>query len=113
MLANVAEALEKSGHGRVIMWLALEGHRIDGAEVSLTDVVDATHALRLSRQKPGCTPPTREDTAQTVVLATLALVGGCVIGPMILENAGLGGDRATHTRFHTWLARLLLGHLDG
>lgn len=116
MLENVAIALGKTGHGRVILWLALEGHKIDGAEVRLTDVVDATHALRLSRyaeMHPRAKKPTRDDTARTVVLAALALVGGTVIGPTLLENAGLGTDAKSGTGFRAWLARLLLGHLDG
>ncbi|MEO6574046.1 MAG: TetR/AcrR family transcriptional regulator, partial [Polyangiaceae bacterium] len=76
MLENVAVTLGRTGHGRVIMWLALEGHRIEGADVHLSDVVDATHALRLTRFEKGKKKPTREDTAHTVVLAALALVGG-------------------------------------
>src|SRR5215475_4295669 len=48
ILENVAVALESTGNARVMMWLALEGHRIDPAEAHLADVVDAAHALRLS-----------------------------------------------------------------
>jgi len=111
MLEQVAIALEGSGHARVMLWLALEGHRIDGAEVRLIDVVDAAHALRLTRFK--CTrKPTREDTARTVVLATIALVGGSVLGPSLLENAGLGTDPKVGTQFRSWLARLLIDHFD-
>jgi AcrR family transcriptional regulator len=112
MLENVAVSLGKSGHGRVIMWLALEGHRIDGADVHLGDVVDATHALRLSRFEKGKKKPTRIDTAHTVVLAALALVGGSVIGSTMLENAGVGGDASAETRFRKWLSHLLLGHFE-
>lgn len=112
MLENVAITLAKTGHGRVIMWLALEGHRFDGAEVRLSDVVDATHAFRLSRFEKGKKKPTREDTAQTVVLAALALVGGSVIGATLLENAGVGGNGTGEARFRKWLSRLLLGHFE-
>ena len=111
MLENVATALEKNGHARVITWLALEGHRFDGGEVKLADVVDATHALRLGRKKPG-KKPTREDTARTVVLAALALVGGAVLAPTMLDNAGLGADPQAHATFRAWLARLLIAHFD-
>ena len=116
MLENVASALGETGHGRVILWLALEGHRIDGAEVRLSDVVGATHALRLARAKERKGDkgkrPTREDTAQAVVLAALALVGGSVLTPVLLENAGLGSDPKAATQFRAWLARLLLTHFD-
>jgi AcrR family transcriptional regulator len=111
MIENVAASLEKTGHARVILWLALEGFAIEGAEVRLTDVVDATHALRLSRRTSGKKPP-REDTARTVVLAALALVGGAVLAPTLLANAGLGTDPREGVRFRSWLTRLLNRHLD-
>ncbi len=110
MLDNVATALEESGHARVILWLVLEGHRIDGTDVRLTHVVDATHALRLARRPRG--KATREDTARTVVLASLALVAGAVLAPTMLENAGLGGGPRSASDFRKWLARLLLAHFD-
>ncbi len=111
MIENVAIALERSGHARVVMWLVLEGHRLDGAEVRLTDVVDAAHGLRLARRRGG-KYPARDDTARTVVLASLALVGGAVLAPTMLENAGLSADARTPAHFRKWLTRLLLGHFD-
>jgi AcrR family transcriptional regulator len=111
MIESVAASFDRTGHGRVVMWLALEGHRIDGAEVRLVDVVEATHALRLSRTKTR-KKPSREDTAHTVVLATLALVGGSVLAPTLLENAGLGADARASAAFRSWLAKLLLRHFD-
>ena len=112
LLENVHNALGRSGHARVIMWLALEGHYVGEGDMSLKNVVDAAHVLRLSRHQKGPIP-TREDTARTVVLATLALIGGAVVGPMMLKNAGLGESAEESTRFRNWLARLVLGHLDG
>jgi AcrR family transcriptional regulator len=111
LIENVAGVFEKTGHARVVFWLALEGHRIDSAEARLFDVVDAAHAIRLSRKKTS-KKPTREDTARTVVLAALALVGGTIVGSTLLENAGLGGDARTSVEFRRWLARLLIEHLD-
>jgi AcrR family transcriptional regulator len=109
MLETVAMAFERTGHARVLMWLALEGHRIDAADVCLTGVVDATHALRLTRTKG---TPSHADTARTVVLAALALVSGSVLGSTMLESAGLGGDAKAGVEFRRWLARLLLRHLE-
>ena len=111
VLENVAVALESSGHARVMMWLALEGHRIDPAEAHLGDVVDAAHALRLSRRE-GKSRPSREDTARTIVLATLALLATAVIGEAILENAGLQGHAKDTKTFRAWLAKVLIAHLD-
>jgi AcrR family transcriptional regulator len=113
LLENVGNVLEQSGHARVVMWLALEGHRVgEGDAMNLGDVVGAAHAIRLSRREKG-PMPTREDTARTVVLATLALIGGAVVGPMLLKNAGLGEGADESTRFRHWLARFLIEHLDG
>jgi len=110
LIENVAHALEEFGHSRVVLWLALEGHRIDGADARLVDVVDAAHAIRLARE-PG-KKVSREDTARTVVLAALALVAGSVLAPAMLENAGLPADGRDPRRFRSWLARLLIEHLD-
>lgn len=112
MLEGVFQALTISGHGRVLMWLALEGERVEDVDVRLVDVVDATHALRKAKHKErGCKTPPREDTANTVALAALALLGQAVIGPTMLEKAGLTGDAAAK-RFRAWLAHLLVKHLD-
>ncbi|HSQ67882.1 MAG TPA: TetR/AcrR family transcriptional regulator [Polyangiaceae bacterium] len=111
LVENVAAAFERSGHARVVLWLALEGQRIDSAEAPLSDVVDAAHALRLARRKHK-KPPTRDDTARTVVLAALTLMGGSVLGVTLLENAGLGSEPRASVEFRRWLAHLLIDHLD-
>jgi AcrR family transcriptional regulator len=111
LVENVATVFEQTGHARVVMWLALEGQRIEDAGVRLRDVVAAVHAQRLRRRKGGG-KPAREDTARAVVLATLALVGGAVIGPAIMHNAGLGPSPQSGVAFRRWLTRLLLAHLD-
>jgi len=111
LVENVAAVLEESGHARVVLWLALEGHRIAGAEAHLADVVEAAHALRLARRERA-PKPTHDDTARTVVLAALALIGGAVLGSALLENAGLGEGARESKKFRSWLARLLIEHLD-
>ena len=116
----VAAAFEQSGHARVVMWLALEGHHVGGDDARLADVVDAAHALRLARKKGGkkASPlrvsrsASREDTGRTVVLAALALVAGSVLAPAMLENTGLVGGARGAADFRRWLARLLIDHLD-
>lgn len=114
LLESVFAALTRTGHARVMLWLALEGHSVGAAEVRLSDVVDAAHALRTSKARPrsGARAPAREDTARTVVLASLALVGGAVMLPSLLENAGLPSDEAGGRRFRAWLARVLRAHLE-
>jgi len=110
MIESVHGALANGGHGRVLLWLALEGHKIDKVEAGLSDVVDAAHALCLARHPRRKIP--REDTAHTVVLAALALVASTVMGPILLENAGAGTDAKAGARFRTWLARALTRLLD-
>lgn len=112
VLEGVAQTLETTGHARVLLWLLLEGHRIDEPDNSLSDVVDAVHGLRLAKQE-GAKKPKREDTARVTVLAALALVGGAVLGPTLRERAGLGDDPPAGVRFRSWLARLLVEHLEG
>jgi AcrR family transcriptional regulator len=112
VVEGVATVFEQTGHARVVTWLALEGQSIDEAEARVRDVVDATHALRRKRNRRGA-GPTREDTARTVVLAALALIGGAVLGPALMQNAGLGPWPRSGVAFRKWLTRLLVAHLDG
>jgi len=111
MLDAVSHALTKSGHARIVMWLALEGHSLDGSDVRLDQVIAATHELRKARLRAAGrrkAPPV-EDTANTVVLATFALLASAVLGPTILTNAGLPGDEK---HFRAWLAKMLKQHLE-
>lgn len=113
MLEAVSRTLSEGGHGRVLLWLALEGHRAGGADVRLSAVVDAAQALRTRKHGRERPAPPREDTAHVVVLAALALTGFTVLGPTLLEEAGLPHDAAAGARFRAWLARLLSAHLEG
>ncbi|PTL81203.1 TetR/AcrR family transcriptional regulator [Vitiosangium sp. GDMCC 1.1324] len=107
MLDAVFDAMAGSGHARVLMWLALEGRPIGGGEVTLSEVVDATHTLRKSKHGQKKTPP-REDTAHLVALASLALVGLPVLGPSLLRNSGLGSDADSMRRFRAFLTKVIL-----
>jgi AcrR family transcriptional regulator len=111
MLDGVFDALANGGRARVIMWLALEGQRIE-ADARLSTIVEATHSLRKAKHAGKRRPPPREDTAHVVVLAALALVGAAVMGPALLVNAGLSDDAAAERRFRAWLATMLTKHLD-
>jgi AcrR family transcriptional regulator len=110
LLENVATTLENSGSARVILWLALGGYNV-GSTAGFGALVDAAHALRLERRQPS-KRPTREDTARLMVLVTTAIVGGSVLAPALLANAGLSAEPATHAQFKRWFARLVIGHVD-
>lgn len=110
-MERVAATLERTGHARVLMWLALEGQYIDDPNVRLSNVLDAAHAMRLSRAKHG-KKPTREDTAYGVMLTALAMVAGSVFTPILLKSAGLPNDTAARQRFRNWIMRFMLAHMD-
>jgi len=110
MLESVFEALS-GGQGRVLFWLALEGHDLDGVGGGLTGVVEASHALRKVRQGGRGKVAPREDTARVVVLAALALSASTVLGPHLYTNAGLGPPAEAGPKFRAWLAKLLANHL--
>ena len=77
-------------------------------------MIDATHELRRTRlREKGRKTPPKEDTAYSIVLATLAVLASAVIGPTILENAGLPADDAGQKKFRAWFARALKRHLEG
>lgn len=111
MLENLAEALQRTGYARVMMWLALEGHHFDAQDVPLDAVVEAAHAMRLARKKH-TTRPSRDDTARIVVLVTIAISCGSVLTPSLLDNAGLASDAVGQARFRSWLTRLIIAHID-
>jgi AcrR family transcriptional regulator len=111
LMENVGAALESSGHARVILWLTLEGHPIDEADVRLSHVVDAAQALRVSQRKHK-KKPSREDTARCIVLASLSLICGSVLVPNLLEGAGLAADARARSEFRRWVARLLIEHFE-
>ncbi len=112
LLENVGNALQESGHARVVMWLALEGYRANAAEVPLGLVVDAAHALRLTKLSgENSVLPTRQDTGRAVVLTTLALLGSAVAGPMVLENAGMANSPQEVKKFRAWFARIVFDYL--
>lgn len=113
MLEHVRAALERTGHARVLVWLALEGHSVDAANTKLTDIVDAAHALRLGRTtKRGSKRPTRDDTAYTIVLSALVVIAGSLLVPTLLANSGLPSDARATAAFRSWFARMLLAHFD-
>lgn len=114
LLDSVAKALRAGSHARVLVWLALAGEKVVGDAARLDAVVDAAQALRKAkRASEGRRAPPRQDTAHVVALATLALVGLEVLGPQLLENAGLDPEEAGQARFRAWLAKLLSAHLEG
>lgn len=110
MFDRIARVLDDGGHSRVYYWLALAGHHVEHSSVTLRDVAEAGHQLRLARSAGG-TPPLREDTEHVVLLVTLALSALSVLSPAVPRSIGLSGDAPGNARFRRWLADLLVAHL--
>jgi len=114
MLDRVHEILATRGHARLIAWLLLSGYEpLEGAEVSSQwrRIIDATHAARVAMTKGR--PPSREDTAFTVMLSALAIFGQALAGPAMFHTGGLGRTPRVQAQFRSWLAELLAEHLAG
>lgn len=114
MTERVAEAMGEKGHARLIAWLTLSGNhpmRSESAREGWKMIIDATHALRVTRTR-GRAKPTYEDTTFTVALSSITLFGEALIGAGALDLAGLGGDPSIRKRFRVWFAKLLEHHLE-
>jgi len=113
MLARIRVLMEDRGHARLIAWLVLAGHEHPARGSKLGDVARAVHAMRAAhfdaREER---PPAFEDTLFVVFLASVALFGDALCGTTLRESAGLGADPGAKSRFHEWLARLLVDYLD-
>lgn len=113
LLDAVYEALTARGHGRALVWLALAGYGPGKQELRLSDVARAVHEVRRAHAKDkGLRAPTSEDTAFTVLLASLALLGQAVMGPQVVRELGLEDDPRVHRRFRAWLAARIVEHFD-
>jgi AcrR family transcriptional regulator len=112
---RVADALGARGQARLIAWLALSGHQIGHSKQAREGwkaIIDATHAIRLTRLKKKEKKPSLEDTTFTVALSSITLFGEAIIGAGTLEAAGLPSDERTRRRFRAWFAKLLERHLE-
>jgi AcrR family transcriptional regulator len=107
LMAQVFRVMQDEGHARVLAWLALEGEqpRQEWGRQKLGVIADAVHQIRGHGS--------REDTAFTVLLAASAVFGDAIAGDRLRDSVGLGGDPEARPRFHRWLTRMLLAHLDG
>jgi AcrR family transcriptional regulator len=112
LLDRAHDTLATRGHARLIAWLLLSGYEpLDDPAIrtQLRAIIDSTHAARAAAS-PG-TPPSRDDTAFTVMLTFLALFGQALVGPATTAAAGLGRSPDVQARFRRWLAELAARHL--
>jgi len=99
------------GHARVTAFLALEGHSGPQPE-SVRSLAEATHVARLAHRGSGAPEPAFDDTYFTVLLATFALFGEAIVGPLFRGESEGDPDHETSRRFREWTARLVFGLLE-
>lgn len=111
LFERLFEAFGPGGHARVSAFLALQG-RVPGAEPeSLRPLAEATHVARLSRCEGRAPQPTFDDTYFTVLLATFALFGEAIVGPLFRGEPEDAPDAEMSKRFREWAARLIFERL--
>jgi AcrR family transcriptional regulator len=112
MLERVFHVLTERGYGRIMAWMLLSGdHELDEKH-ELRTIAKVVHARRCEGVKPS-EAPSFEDTAFTVLCASLTLFGDAIAGEPMRLSMGLKPEKAAGRRFRSWLARQLLGHLEG
>lgn len=107
ILNTMANTLETAGHARIMAWLALSGRAPDFDEERLRELVQVIHRRRLEDADPQ-SHPDPESTLFIALLATHAVFGEALLGPMLRTSAGLGDDAEVSQRFRRWLARTLV-----
>jgi len=113
LLERAYKTLGAAGFARVLAWLLLSGSAPPpGPDIAQIRVVaEAAHAHRRRRQ--GSRAGEFEDTLFTTLLAALALFGDAVAGDALRRSAGLAADADAAKRFRSWLAKLIVEHVDG
>lgn len=116
-IEHVFEVLGGHGQARLMAWLALAGaapRPARGGEFDfvIREIAHLVHARRAARYaEERRRAPAFEDTLFTILLTTLALLGDALLGEGARASGGLD-DPAAGRRFRTWLAELIVAHLD-
>jgi AcrR family transcriptional regulator len=115
LIERVFESLGDAGQARLLAWRALSGGeppRGHAAPTLLGALADLVHQRRgdLARELGRPAPP-REDSEFVVWLASAAILGDGVAGPVFDRSFGRGPEAPeARRRFRAWLARLLVAH---
>jgi hypothetical protein len=106
-IERVFEALNRGDTARILAWRMLSG-RESGSQPRqhMRELVDAVHRrVSESARSTGHDAPTWEEAAFGMRLASAAMFGDVILGPML--NASCGVDEAFQKRFRHWLDDLL------
>jgi AcrR family transcriptional regulator len=112
LLDRVAVTLGERGFARLLAWLLLSGKGLpEGAPTSpIRRVAEAAHEHR--RRQRGARAGDYEDTLFVTLLVALISFGDAIVGEQLRSNAGLGSDGDAARRFRSWLAKLIVEHVE-
>jgi AcrR family transcriptional regulator len=112
-IERIFEALSQGDTARLLAWRMLSGRSSDRALGGnhLRELTDAVHRRMEERARSaGAEPPSHEEVAFSMRLASVAMFGDVILGPML--NASCGVDEAFQKRFRHWLDDLLTRYLN-
>lgn len=112
MLDGAFDALAEGGQGRLLAWLILSGEELarhEGGDPPLYRLASEAHEMRRQRgARVG-----ELDTRFVLLLGALVVLGDSVFGEQVRQGMGLDEDHeGTQRAFRTWLARLMVEHLE-
>jgi AcrR family transcriptional regulator len=109
---RIFEALSRGETARILAWRVLSG-REQGeprARQYLRELVDAVYGrIREHARTSGLEGPSWEEAAFCMRLASAAMFGDAILGPML--NASCGVDEAFQKRFRHWVDELISDRL--
>jgi AcrR family transcriptional regulator len=111
-IERIFEALSRGDTARLLAWRMLSGRSSDGppGRNHLRELAQAVHGrMEEHARSAGAEPPSYEEVAFSLRLASVAMFGDVILGPML--NASCGVDEAFQKRFHHWLDDLLTRYL--
>jgi len=112
LFERLYEMFGPGGHARVMAYFALEGRPAGAQAEALKPIADATHAVRLARLGGEGSAPDYEDTYFAVLLASFALFGEAIAGPLFRGQPDGQRDEAVSKRFRAWTARRMVELLE-
>ncbi len=113
LVKRAFEVIVEGGYGRLLAWLALEHQPSEldsfAAVGQLATLAQIGHRIREGEHGPS----DYRDTLFTFVLTTYAMLGSAVFEEGVFRAAGLEGDESAREDFRSWLAGILVSHLEG
>lgn len=108
-LARVLHAVYEGDQGRLMAWLVLSGRADEADRPDLEPLVAIAHTWRTADVGPADI----NDTRRLILLSALALLGDSIAGEGLVEGLRLGHGDSGRREFRAWLARFLLGQIEG